>query len=268
MTGRTEGTEGTEGGEGAGRAEQAGALEENTVAIVRLGWARSLGLPDDALAARVVEVPRDDVVSVVRLFGTVVAVGPAWFLDDPAGWHLDGPALLRGVAARAGTRPRLLGAAALAYADAYVEHPGLSEVEVSDEPSALAEVVRRCPADDVGESGLTEMERVLVTLADGSDEGLAAAGHDVRGGLVAQLGVLTPPERRGQGHGLLAAALATNDALDAGLVAQWRCRTGHDASLRLAARLGYVPAGSQTTVLLGAPAGGGAGRATGPADRP
>lgn len=89
-----------------------------------------------------------------------------------------------------------------------------------------------------------------MTLAEGSDTVLAAAGHDVWGGLVGQLGVLTPPDRRGRGHGTVAAGLATNDALDSGLVAQWRARAENAPALAVAARLGFVQAGSQTTVRL------------------
>jgi predicted GNAT family acetyltransferase len=62
--------------------------------------------------------------------------------------------------------------------------------------------------------------------------------------------VLTPPGFRRRGFGLLAAALATNDALDAGLVPQWRSRIENNASRRTAARLGFLEVGSQTTVLL------------------
>ena len=52
--------------------------------------------------------------------------------------------------------------------------------------------------------------------------------------------------------GLLSAALATNEALDFGLVPQWRSRIENTASRRTAARLGFVEVGSQTTVLLAA----------------
>lgn len=133
-------------------------LEPNTVAIVRLGWARYLQVPDDALAAPVVTVPRDDVVSVIRLFGTTVAVGPAWFLADERLWVTDGPELLHTVTGHEGTASaRLVGEATIAYTDTYVDDPRLAVVEVSDEPDALAAVVRESPADDVEESALTTM---------------------------------------------------------------------------------------------------------------
>ena len=46
----------------------------------------------------------------------------------------------------------------------------------------------------------------------------------------------------------MAAALALNDALDVGLVAQWRARTDNPASRRLAQRLGFAESGEQSTV--------------------
>jgi predicted GNAT family acetyltransferase len=63
--------------------------------------------------------------------------------------------------------------------------------------------------------------------------------------------VLTPPEQRRAGLGTTAAALALNDALDAGLVPQWRTRVDNVASRRMARRLGFVEVGAQTTVTLG-----------------
>jgi len=64
---------------------------------------------------------------------------------------------------------------------------------------------------------------------------------------------LTPPAFRRRGFGLIAAALAVNEALDHGLVPQWRSRVENSASRSTAARLGFVEVGSQTTVLLAAP---------------
>jgi RimJ/RimL family protein N-acetyltransferase len=78
----------------------------------------------------------------------------------------------------------------------------------------------------------------------------AGSGYDEWEGILAQLGVLVPPALRRGGLGTLAGAMATNDALDSGLVPQWRCRPENAASLGLARRLGYEAVGTQTTVLL------------------
>ena len=46
-------------------------------------------------------------------------------------------------------------------------------------------------------------------------------------------------------------ARRVREAVDAGLVAQWRCRVGNEASLRLADRLGFTRLGMQASVALG-----------------
>lgn len=120
---------------------------------------------------------------------------------------------------------------------------------VTDDPEAVRDLECGCPPDDVAEVRLTEMSRQLVTLNE-ADQTTAGAGYAEWGGLLAHLGALTPPPLRRVGHGALAAALAVNDALDSGLVPQWRARTGHRAARAMSRRLGFSSVGSQTTVLL------------------
>ena len=71
-------------------------------------------------------------------------------------------------------------------------------------------------------------------VLDEADHPTSGAGYDEWEGLLAHLGVLTPPRHRRSGRATVAAALATNDALDAGLVPQWRARTANAASRALA----------------------------------
>lgn len=235
-------------------------VELNTAAIVRLGWSRALGLPDDSLdparnPVRTVRVDSDREAMVIRLWDTFVVVGPGWLQErsadlDPASM-LDQSALLR---CCDGHPARLVGQATLAYTDRYARpnQPGVSRLEdvpVDDQPAAAAAVERACPPDDVAEVGLAEMSRVFVTLDD-REQPMAGAGYDEWQGILGHLGVLTPPEQRRAGHGTVAAALALNDALDVGLVPQWRRRTENVASRRLARRLGFAEVGAQTTVLL------------------
>lgn len=84
-------------------------------------------------------------------------------------------------------------------------------------------------------------------------EPLAGAGYVVWAGRLAHMGVLTSPLERGRGYGLLAAAVGTNAALEAGLIPQWRARWDNEPSKRLAQVLGYELVGSQTTVLIDPP---------------
>jgi hypothetical protein len=63
-------------------------VETNTEAIVRLAWARVLGLPDAALsrpAGGLITRPSDEVIMFVRLWEHEVLVGPSWFLDHARG---------------------------------------------------------------------------------------------------------------------------------------------------------------------------------------
>lgn len=228
-------------------------LEENSLAIVRLGWSRHLGLDDSTLAEAVdgpaLRVERNTVISWIELAGARVLVGPDWFL---AGGHpdpVDAAEVLRRAVTRGASAARLLGSAVIACTDRYLDLPGLESVAVSDEPEALAAIQRQCPPDDVAESGLSAMDPVLVVLDD-DDTPLAAAGYEPWEGFIAQLGALTPPARRRGGAGRTAAALATHDALDSGLVPQWRSRRDNVASQALGRSLGYQPIGEQTTLLL------------------
>jgi hypothetical protein len=229
-------------------------VETNTESIIRLAWARTLGLSDDALLEpagdRLTRVD-ESIVMFVTLWDHRILIAPQWLLDiapELRNAELASGSSLLGLSAEHGGR--LLGEAVLSFTDAYVSHPGLDAAVVTKEREAVTDLERSCPPDDVSEVTLSSMSECFVTL-DEEDHTMAGAGYDESQGILANVGVLTPPVLRRAGHGTLAAAIATNDALDAGLVPQWRARRGHRASLGLARRLGYREIGSQTTVLLG-----------------
>lgn len=239
-------------------------MESGTQAIVELAWARVLGLEDDAFDAepgrRLTRVD-ESVVTFVSLGAHRVLVGPAWLLDRAA--EVDDPVLasgpgLLGLTARppAGQGAgRLLHASVLAFTDAYVDHPALESAVVADDPQAVHDLERECPPDDVTQVGLAALAQRFVVLDD-REAPVAGSGYGEQQGILADLGVLTPPALRREGHGLLAGALAVNDALDSGLVAQWRSRADDVAAAALGRRLGFAPAGTQTTLLLpGTPPG-------------
>ncbi|WP_086990709.1 GNAT family N-acetyltransferase [Agrococcus casei] len=64
------------------------------------------------------------------------------------------------------------------------------------------------------------------------------------------MAVLASPAHRGAGFAYATAAVATQEALGIGLVAQWRSRQGNEASRRLAQRLGFTQLGVQVAVTL------------------
>jgi hypothetical protein len=233
-------------------------VDSGTRAIIGLAWARHLGLADEALevgGTRRLTRPDDGLATFVTLWEHRVLVGPSWLLERADEVHdsvlASGPGLL-GLTAQApdGAPPgRLLGETVLAFADHYVEHEQLETVVVADDPQAVHDLERQCPPDDVTEVGLAALVQRFVLLDDREDT-MAGSGYDEWEGILAHLGVLVPPALRRTGLGTLAGAMATNDALDSGLIPQWRFRRENAASAALARRLAYEPVGTQTTVLL------------------
>ncbi|MGI3785353.1 MAG: GNAT family N-acetyltransferase [Janthinobacterium lividum] len=233
-------------------------METGTRAIVELAWARRLGLPDDALEPGTswrLTRSDDSVAMFVSLWEHRVLVGPDWLLERAEGVDdhelASGPGLL-GLTARTpdGAAPgRLLGAGILSFSDVYVEHDQLESVVVADDPQAVHDLERQCPPDDVTEVGLGGLGERFVLLDD-REAPDAGSGYDEWQGILANVGVLVPPALRRGRRGTLAGAMATNDALDSGLVPQWRCRSENVAALGLARRLGYEMVGTQTTVAL------------------
>ncbi|MDN5724328.1 MAG: GNAT family N-acetyltransferase [Propionibacteriales bacterium] len=232
-------------------------LDANTEAIIAMCWARMHELPDDAFlphrdgpeTARIEDPNDGESLSHVRLFGQGVLSGPAWALDAARPYDDDALTPHRLLTLAAGHGPRLLGEAALAYTDRYIEHPDLAGARVTDDPAAVTDLMARCPADDIGESGVEEMTDRWVLL-DAADLPVALAGYQMWGDIIAHLGVLTALDDRRRGHGGLVAAAAVNEALDAGLVPQWRARLDNRSSLALASVLGFERIGTQTTILL------------------
>jgi GNAT superfamily N-acetyltransferase len=232
-------------------------VDSNTRSIVELAWARDLGLADDALLLpypeRVLGV-RDEAIVFVTLWNHSVLLAPERVLAAAAALE---PAALADAStllalARAAEHPgaRLLGRATLGFSDRYVSGADLASVVATQEQQALTDLDRRCPPDDVAEVGLSAMGWRVVAL-DEDDAAVAGAGFDENQHILASLGVLAVPERRGRGWGRRTAALALNEALDQGLVPQWRAPVDNAASQALSRRLGFEVVGTETTVLLG-----------------
>jgi hypothetical protein len=113
-------------------------------------------------------------------------------------------------------------------------------------PDELAELIRAVDPTEVDESGLDGLARAAVVRAGGRI--VAAAGYARWPAATAHLCVLTAAGDRGKGHATRVAAVATADALAAGLLPQWRARVG--ASQRVADKLGYRVLGEQRCLRL------------------
>lgn len=237
-------------------------LDPGTVSIIQLAWARLLGLDDDALAegsGRLYRIDDDaPVLTFVTLFGREVLTGPAWAVDAAhglAGAELRSHSALLSLTREHGGRG--LGEAQLYFCDDLPQLGGPPAV-VSSDASLVRALERRCPPDDVAEAGLGEVEHPFVLVGEGHEREndpptpLAGAGYDIWAGILAHLGVITPPEERRKGYAQRVTAVAVEEAMAAGLVPQWRARTDNTASQRTARRAGFAFAGTQTSVILGA----------------
>lgn len=142
-----------------------------------------------------------------------------------------------------------LGPATLAYlskAD-FRPRPTLGVARLSVEDTAVKALLERAGPEEVGESGLEELEAPLFTLREKSGV-IAAAGYKVLPGGVAHLCVLADPEHRGRGLARTAASGAVTHALARGLLPQWRARPA--PSRRVATALGFRGLGAQLSLHL------------------
>jgi RimJ/RimL family protein N-acetyltransferase len=113
-------------------------------------------------------------------------------------------------------------------------------------PDELAELISAVDPAEANESGLAGLPRAAVLRTGGRI--VAAAGYARWPAGTAHVCVLTAAGVRGKGHATRVAAVATADALAAGLLPQWRARVG--ASQRVADKLGYRVLGEQSSLRL------------------
>jgi GNAT superfamily N-acetyltransferase len=144
-----------------------------------------------------------------------------------------------------------LGPATLAFLDPTAAHAP-DDPQVTLLPAGH-EVVRRlataCGRQDAEESGLLDVDS-SVAVWRVAGRVVAASGYQVWHGQLAHLSVLVDPAHRGRGLGTAVAASAVHQAVDAGLVPQWRARCTLLASRRIARSLGFVELGRQATYKL------------------
>jgi RimJ/RimL family protein N-acetyltransferase len=228
------------GQHGRALARQDGPVGDDLLERARGLWEELAGgrFPDPG-TVRVVEDPDSRIcprgwAGIVRLAGAVLATAPTAAQAE----------LLRRTT-DPGALPvlDLLGPAQLAYtADL---PPAADPVEWAG-AAELSELIGAVARDEADESGVAGLRRAAVVREDGRI--IAAAGWVPWPARTAHLCVLTAADARGCGLATQAAAAATADALAAGMLPQWRARTG--ASQRVAAKLGYRVLGEQLSLHL------------------
>lgn len=168
---------------------------------------------------------------------------------DPLFWDHASDSAQR-VADAAGWRhnvAEILGPAHLLCTETEPWMSGPTEALVGAE-AELAELLARSSPHEVAESGVRDLQVAFGRSVNGRL--VAVAGWEPWTGDLAKIGVLVDHEVRGHGHGTIVGAVATAEAITAGLLPLWRAKAGNLASLMVAKRLGYEQIGHQLSVVL------------------
>ncbi len=250
-------------------------MDEASLDRVRDAWRQVLGAPDAFRDAGTVVVARPARPAPGPRWVTVVTLGDARCVLIPADLaaRLDaatGQAPAGGSSPVAGGDPIIAGRLAHPEEARALLGPGIvvlgpavlaytTELAASSAPSAaepaepgavdLDQLGGACDPAEAAESALAAWTHWVHVIRE-RDVVVAAAGAQVWAGTLAQLGVLTRPDRRGRGLGATVASSVVRAGLATGLVAQWRARVELTASRRLAASLGFVELGVQVTYHL------------------
>ncbi|MGU3435766.1 GNAT family N-acetyltransferase [Actinomycetes bacterium M1A6_2h] len=234
-------------------------MNSHQIDIVRLAWARALGLPDDAfLEPRTRVVAEDDdaeAIDFVVLDGRSALTGPSWAIARADGMSNETLATRDGIRALAGHRAgRCAGPTTLAYADDVRGDVGHESPLISHDLGHVLALESAVPPDDAAEADIARKRNWFTVMddADGEESAkpVSSAGYVEFHGFVADMGVLTASDHRRRGYGFTAARLATNDAIDAGLIPQWQAHVDNLGGRLLGDALGYTELGLRTQVRL------------------
>jgi GNAT superfamily N-acetyltransferase len=134
-----------------------------------------------------------------------------------------------------------------AYLDSVAELPDPGDViEVNGD--ALTDLRSACPPAEWAEGGFGDTGRFFALHKAGT---LVAAGNLTEWrGVPSDIGLVTHPDHRGRGYGLLVGALAARVAIAESGIARYRVLADNLASRRIARRLGFVEYGSNLMIRL------------------
>ncbi len=219
---------------------------------VRAGWSDRLEIDISSLQnPGLTFVAREGSygVTILKFFDSTIAICqpsllPILSLLSPANL-LDMPLLLKVLSGR---KINPVGIASISYADEntlkgaqYSDATHLSNLQEAQS------ILSSCTESEQEESGIAEMSFYFATDSANGKAG-AIAGYEVWNGKIAQLGVVTRPEHRGQGLASMVAHTAAKSAIDTGLIAQWRCQLGNMSSYQLSQKLGFHEVGLQLAI--------------------
>ncbi|MFI8568963.1 GNAT family N-acetyltransferase [Rhodococcus sp. NPDC078407] len=236
-----------------------GRFDSHKLDIVRLAWCRRLGLDDTTLdtdADRVDHLVTTDDITVLHLAGTTVVAGPDWALESSRSVPGMPGTERTWLSALLGDRSERyeIGSHTLAYGSEIGHSIDVHDPLISHDAVHARNLAAQCSDADVAEAFGDAVSREWFTLlgddrpAD-SARSLATAGYSEEQLILADMRVLTDPDHRRRGHAQVVGRLATNDAIDDGLIPQWRSRPENSIARRLAARLGYIEIGACHTAV-------------------
>lgn len=190
-------------------------------------------------AAPVVSLPP----SLVESHGARAAAAARDGLGDEARWR----------AVFSGRVETVIGPAAIRYADRGTLRPlppdDSTRLLTLDDADALAALRRACwPVE--WEHGGSELGNHPVAGAFAGGVLAAVAGYEVWGETIAHIAVATHPAFRGRGLGAAAVSRIATEALERGLLAQYRTLETNAPSLAIADRLGFQPYARSLAVRL------------------
>ncbi len=215
---------------------------------LRVAWADAMGVATTAFdGVGVTWIARDDLdsVIVVELGAAMAVAAPLRALVTLETQHR---VTLRDAASIAAVLPgsQPIGSAHLLFTGSRPAAGGHAVVPGDDRD--LVKVRAAVADDEWAEAGVEPMAHHWA-VRDGL-EPVAVAGYQPWHSTIAHIGVVAATRHRRRGYAAAAATAAVGGAIDAGLIAQWRCRMGNAASLRLADRLGFTRLGLQSAVAL------------------
>jgi GNAT superfamily N-acetyltransferase len=136
---------------------------------------------------------------------------------------------------------RAVGPAAVRYADRETLRPISADGVrlLGAEDAGAVDALRRACTPTEWDHGGSEIGRDLMAGAFADGVLAAVAGYEVWGGTIAHLAITTHPDHRGRGLGAAAVSRIAAEALDRGLLAQYRALEENTPSIAISERLGF-----------------------------